>query len=262
MATTLRARDAIAPAYLWNLDSFYSSDQLWEADYQEVERQLPTLATFAGRIAEHGTSVLAALTFRDTVNALIDRLIVYATLRRDENIASAGTIGHVRRRCAPVPVETCPTCISWRRALPRFDDDDAVPAHDAAQIQPSRASVARKKVLEIEVHLFPFHFEPEFLGRDFVERFQHGALEDHGRHAEGFEPGHIGRHFASIDAHLPPAFERNVDEQGINPLDANSLGTNLDAHVFQRRIGRHQLGRQGVEIGVGDVHFQGVNVHA
>ena len=85
MTTALRARDEIGEAYLWNLDSFYTSDDLWEQDYRAVEAQLPALAAFEGRVAATGETVLAVLTLRDSVNAMLDRLITYAMFRRDED---------------------------------------------------------------------------------------------------------------------------------------------------------------------------------
>ena len=85
MTTALRARDEIGEAYLWNLDSFYTSDDLWEQDYRAVEAQLPALAAFEGRVAKTGETVLAVLTLRDSVNAMLDRLITYAMFRRDED---------------------------------------------------------------------------------------------------------------------------------------------------------------------------------
>ncbi|MBC8160117.1 MAG: oligoendopeptidase F, partial [Roseiflexaceae bacterium] len=85
MATAVRTRAEVDEAYIWSLDSFYTGDDLWEQDYRTVEGQLPALAAFAGRIAETGATVLAALTLRDTVNAVLDRLIAYAFFRRDED---------------------------------------------------------------------------------------------------------------------------------------------------------------------------------
>jgi oligoendopeptidase F len=121
MATPLRTREEIEPAYLWNLDSYYTSDQLWEADYQEVERKLPTLASYAGRVAEHGASVLAALTLRDTVNARVDRLTVYATLRRDENIAHSTNQARLDRANA-LEVRFRTTTAFFRPELLAVDD--------------------------------------------------------------------------------------------------------------------------------------------
>lgn len=85
MATALRTRDDIDQAYMWNLDSYYTSDDLWEADYKTVESQLPALAAYEGHVAESGETLLAALTLRETVNAMLDRLFIYAYYRRDED---------------------------------------------------------------------------------------------------------------------------------------------------------------------------------
>lgn len=100
MATALRTRDEIEPAYRWNLDSFYRSEELWEADYGNVERQLPALAAYQGRVAENGDSVLAALSLRDGVSVLLDRLMVYAFFRRDEDTSDSASQARFDRAVA------------------------------------------------------------------------------------------------------------------------------------------------------------------
>jgi oligoendopeptidase F len=86
MTAVLRTRDTVEPRYRWNLDSIYASDDRWEADYHAVEQQFPALAAYEGKATTDGAAVYAVLALHDTIKALVERLLVYASLRRDEDL--------------------------------------------------------------------------------------------------------------------------------------------------------------------------------
>src|SRR4029079_9981309 len=83
---------------------------------------------------------------------------------------------------------TLQTC-RHKRTLPfaGFDDDRSVQTCDAAKIQPRLTGVTSQKVLDIEMDFLPFDFKPKLPRRHLMERFEHGALEDRGGHAERFQ---------------------------------------------------------------------------
>lgn len=85
MHTPALARSDIDPAYTWNVTSLYPDDAHWEAEYTRVVAVLPDLEALRGSLGTTAADLLHALTLRDSIAASIDRLVLYASLRRDED---------------------------------------------------------------------------------------------------------------------------------------------------------------------------------
>lgn len=83
------ARSDIDPAYTWLVTSVYRDDDLWETEFARVVAVLPALEALRGSLGTTATQLLHALTLRDSVAADIDRLMLYASLRYDEDTTQA-----------------------------------------------------------------------------------------------------------------------------------------------------------------------------
>ena len=82
---TLPARAEIAVEDTWALERIYESNEAWEADFGRAEAVLPALENYRGRLGESGGALLAALRQRDDLHMLVERLMAYARMRRDED---------------------------------------------------------------------------------------------------------------------------------------------------------------------------------
>jgi oligoendopeptidase F len=82
---TLPPRSQVAVADTWALERIYADDASWEADFARVEGMIPALAGFQGRLGESGATLLAGLRQRDELHQLLDQVMVYARMRRDED---------------------------------------------------------------------------------------------------------------------------------------------------------------------------------
>jgi oligoendopeptidase F len=85
MATTLRAREEVEEQYRWDTASIYPEDTRWEVDFRAVEDRLPQLAAHQGSLGASGQALLAVLQLRDDIGQVVERLLLYARLRRDED---------------------------------------------------------------------------------------------------------------------------------------------------------------------------------
>jgi oligoendopeptidase F len=89
MATTTQrtvpARHEVPVAERWDLESVFPTDDAWEAAFRAAEARLPELDRFRGRLGETAASLLAALRLRDAVGEQVERVAVYALLRRSED---------------------------------------------------------------------------------------------------------------------------------------------------------------------------------
>lgn len=93
METTTRVppRSEIPTEYTWDLTTVYADDAAWEAAVQALDAQLPAAERLQGSIRQGAEALLQALEFRDRLFRAMERLHVYASLRKDSDSAdSAG----------------------------------------------------------------------------------------------------------------------------------------------------------------------------
>ncbi len=82
---TLTNRNEVPQEYTWNLDSIFSSNEQWENDAQRLQQRLPELASFQGTLSQSGEKLLEMFQKRDELYREVERLYVYASMRRDED---------------------------------------------------------------------------------------------------------------------------------------------------------------------------------
>ena len=93
-------RDQIALEDTWDLSGIYASDEAWNA---EAERVPAFIASATGHRGEIGTSAPRLRQALDEIMAVrqtLERLRVYATLRRDENTADSDALARYERSVA------------------------------------------------------------------------------------------------------------------------------------------------------------------
>lgn len=78
-------RSQIEEKYKWRLDHIYANDQRWEKDFKKVESLFPRFESLKGKLSESGQTLLSGLVLRDSLSNILDRLYVYANMRRDED---------------------------------------------------------------------------------------------------------------------------------------------------------------------------------
>jgi oligoendopeptidase F len=82
------AQDAKLPT-TWDLTHLYPTDAAWDAEARAVEAALPGLAAHKGHLGDSAATLKAALQAISGVNKRLLRLIVYATLKADEDLQVA-----------------------------------------------------------------------------------------------------------------------------------------------------------------------------
>lgn len=86
-ATALPKRSDVSRDDTWNLESIFASDADWQAAFTAIERDLPELEALRGTLGANDEALLTALRMRDEVGSRLEKLFVYANMRRDENTA-------------------------------------------------------------------------------------------------------------------------------------------------------------------------------
>lgn len=83
----LPSRDQIDPRFKWRLEDIYPNPADWESDAGEIQSSLPQAESYRGRLGTSASLLADALEFRDHISRKIEKLFVYARMRRDEDNA-------------------------------------------------------------------------------------------------------------------------------------------------------------------------------
>ena len=86
---TFTNRSEIPIEYTWNLESIFPGNEDWERDFRALQGRLPELEALKGTLAQSGQALLAVLQKRDELFKEIERLYVYASMRRDEDTTNS-----------------------------------------------------------------------------------------------------------------------------------------------------------------------------
>lgn len=85
----LKKRDEIPVEFTWNLESIFPTNDDWEHDFQALQQRLPELEALAGTLAQSGQALLTVLRKRDELSQELERLYVYASMRKDEDTTNS-----------------------------------------------------------------------------------------------------------------------------------------------------------------------------
>lgn len=85
----LPARSELDPAYTWDLESIFPSDEAWEARFVDLSGRLGEPEQFRETIGESAETLLAALRLRDRLVTDVERVRKYAVLRASEDQTNA-----------------------------------------------------------------------------------------------------------------------------------------------------------------------------
>jgi len=78
-------RADIEAKYKWRLNDIYPDTLAWEADFARLQSQMGEMAKFQGHLSESAETFFKCLSFRDSLSNILDRLYVYAHMKKDED---------------------------------------------------------------------------------------------------------------------------------------------------------------------------------
>lgn len=87
---TQKTRDQIDPKYKWNIEAMFSDESQIEPILKEVLEEAAAYGDFAGRLTESAKTLLEALRQRDAIWQKLEKVYVYARMRRDEDNRKSG----------------------------------------------------------------------------------------------------------------------------------------------------------------------------
>jgi oligoendopeptidase F len=84
----LKSRDEIDSTFKWKVDKMYTNSEAWEEDLKILKFKAPKMESFSGKLGK-AEELLAFLESNVEIERLLDKLLVYAHLRSDEDTAKA-----------------------------------------------------------------------------------------------------------------------------------------------------------------------------
>lgn len=90
----LRTRAEQEQAHTWDLSPIFSSDQAWEAAFQEVRATLPAMQEYKGRLGESAEVLFEALSLRDGITQKLNKVYVYSHLKKDEDSTNSTYVAY------------------------------------------------------------------------------------------------------------------------------------------------------------------------
>lgn len=84
----LPLRSEIDSRYKWKIEDLYSTDELWEEEFETVSRKVSKEPSYKGRLAESEEILYAALQESDELEAAVEKLYVYANQKYYEDTAN------------------------------------------------------------------------------------------------------------------------------------------------------------------------------
>lgn len=89
MGNTVKKREEIDTQYQWNLDDIYTNEDLWEQDFAAITEMIKQFEQRQGTLAESSNNLMDTITLMETNSRKMEKLILYAKMRRDENNADS-----------------------------------------------------------------------------------------------------------------------------------------------------------------------------
>lgn len=81
----LPLRSEINAADKWRLEDMYENDTLWEKDFEKISKLCTQPGAYKGRLAESGETLLACYKLQEKISMTLEKLYVYARMRKDED---------------------------------------------------------------------------------------------------------------------------------------------------------------------------------
>lgn len=92
-------REEISNEYKWRMEDIYSTEEMWEADYQKVTECIPLIKSFEGTLGDSAEALYKMQETYDDIQCTVEKLHVYANQRMHENTANPfyqGLVGRIQ----------------------------------------------------------------------------------------------------------------------------------------------------------------------
>lgn len=77
------------PRFHWHIEDYFQTDADWEAAFAALEKDLPELTAFSGKLADSAEMLLSCLQKNEALSLRLDHIYTYASMRLHEDSGNA-----------------------------------------------------------------------------------------------------------------------------------------------------------------------------
>lgn len=136
----VKNRNEIAVKDTWNLESVYANDELWEADYQSLEKDIQEFAKLTGAITSDIQQIPAVLDAYYGLTRRLGKILVYARMRLDQDTTN-GFYQTMAAKASSISVKLGAACAFVEPEILSFSKEAL---EDAVKSNPKMAYYERK----------------------------------------------------------------------------------------------------------------------
>src|SRR5690625_624005 len=85
----LISREEVPEEQKWKLEDIFETDELWEKEYEQLQKDIPQIGKFRGKIAESSGNLYELLHLQDKISERLGKLFVYARMRYDQDTTNS-----------------------------------------------------------------------------------------------------------------------------------------------------------------------------
>src|SRR5690625_7827618 len=85
----LISREEVPEEQTWKLEDIFETDELWEKKYEQLQKDIPQIGKFRGKIAESSGNLYELLHLQDKISERLGKLFVYARMRYDQDTTNS-----------------------------------------------------------------------------------------------------------------------------------------------------------------------------
>ena len=89
MSSSLPKRNEVESQLKWAIEDLYTTDELWEKEYNELKEILPKAAEYRGRLSETAQGLLGFFKLEEKIGIMMERIYVYANQKYHEDTGNA-----------------------------------------------------------------------------------------------------------------------------------------------------------------------------
>lgn len=89
MNHTIPERKDTDPRFHWHIEDYFQTDADWEAAFAALEKSLPELTAFSGKLADSAEMLLGCLQKNEVLSLHLDHVYTYASMRLHEDSGNA-----------------------------------------------------------------------------------------------------------------------------------------------------------------------------
>ena len=84
-AKRIKLRSEIPAEYKWNTDRIYKTTDEWNTDFEQIKALLPVAEKYRGHLKDGADVFYDAFLYQEKLSRLIDRVYLFASMKRDED---------------------------------------------------------------------------------------------------------------------------------------------------------------------------------